>query len=139
MDNHQVEDYGKDLQAILRQIREETQDEDITQTMYQQNVPFSQPARTSIRWQQQYGRGSNGLQTRLYGHEVDQAELEYRPRIPHQETNCNSNRAPEQHSESLNDVRSHFHRRQEPYQSRFDPPLDELMYSKPEDRLDDYS
>lgn len=137
MDNDQT-GYGKEVQAILRQIRGETQDDDITQTRNQPNVPFSQPACTSNRWQQPYGRGSNGLQTRLYGHGVDQVELQYRPRIPHQQTTSNANRAPEQHGESPNDVRSHFHRQQEPYQSRFDPSLADFMYSQPDDHLDDY-
>lgn len=134
MDNYQTQ-YGEEVQTIVRRVRGEIQDEDITPTQDQLNF---QPARTSNSWQDQYGRGSNGYQTRLYGHEVDQVELGYRPRIPHQQTTFKSNRAPEQPGESSNVVLSQFHRPQEPYQSLFDPPLDEFTYSNPEDRLDDY-
>lgn len=136
MDNYQT-GYGKDVQAIVRRARGDIQDEDITPTQNQPNFPFSQPARTSNSWQDQYGQGSNGYQNRLYGHEVDQAELGYRPRIPDQQTPCKSNRALEP-GERPNVVPAQFHRRQEPYQSLFDPPLDEFTYSKPEDRLDEY-
>ena len=137
MDNDQT-GYGKEVQAIVRRIRGEIQDEGITPTQDQPNFPFSQPARTSNMWQEQYGRGSNGYQTRLYGQEVDPVELEYRTRMPHQQTPCKSSRAPEQPGESPNVVLSQLYRRQMPYQSLFDPPLDEFTYSKPEDRLDDY-
>lgn len=137
MDNYQTE-YGKDVQAVVRRARGDIQDEDITPTQNHPNFPFSQPARTSESWQDQYGRqGANGYhQNRLYGHEADhQAELGYRPYIPHQQIICRSNRAPEP-GERLNVVPAQFHMRQEPYQSLFDPPLDEFTYSNPEDHLD---
>lgn len=141
MDNDQTE-YGKDVQAIVRRIRGEIQDGDITPTQDQPNFPFSQPVRTSNRWQEQYGQDFNGYEARLYGHEVDQevdqVELEYQPRMPHQQTTCKFNRAQEQPGESPNVAFSQFHRRQEPYQSLFLPPLNEFTYSNPEDRLDDY-
>lgn len=136
MDNYHTE-YGNEVQAIVRRARGDIQDEDITPTQNQPDFPFPQPARTSNSWQDQYGQGSNSYQNRLYGHEADQAELGYRPRIPHQQTTCRSNRAPEP-CERPNVVPAQFYRRQEPYQSLFDPPLDEFTYSKPEDCLDDY-
>lgn len=136
MDNYQTE-YGNEVQAIVSRARGDIQDEDITPTHNQPNFPFSQPARTSNSWQDQYGQGSRGYQNHLYGHEVDQAELGCRPRIPHQQTTCRSSRAPEP-GERPNVVPAQFHRRLEPYRSLFDPPLDEFTYSKPEDRLDDY-
>lgn len=136
MDNYQT-GYGKDVQAIVRRARGDIKDEVITPTQNQPNFPFSQPARTSNIWQDQYGQGSNGYQNRLYGLEVDQAELGYRPRIPDQQTPRKFNRALEP-GERPNVVPAQFHRRQEPYQSLFDPPLDEFTYSKPEDRLDEY-
>lgn len=136
MDNYQTE-YGNEAQAIVRRARGDIQDEDITPIQNQPHFPFPQPARTSNSWQDQYGQGSNTYHNRLYSHEVDQAELRYRPRIPHQQTNCRSNRALRP-GERPNVVPAQFYRRQEPYQSLFDPPLDEFTYSNPEDCLDDY-